>query len=385
MASSSNDAETSERYRLDGNITVSRRTETALDVFCITYTETFEFLAAGLSDGTVQLYKTENGVKAKFLRDNEIVQNPGTVTAIKHRPVRNTHPITHTLIATYIDGYIKSWHYPSSQCLYTIRENRQILGLAYHPNEPKFVTVGDDTNIYLYNEETKVQERVFHARYPFVPTSRFFWKTERKKKKRKYLKEFIFVSEIAERMDGHKSRVFAACFNPKSAHEIISGGWDDTIMFWDTRQPYALRYISGVHICGDGIDISQNGKEHVNHVQILTCAWQKKDPIQLWDYGSGKLITSLEPDNVPSMLYCGKYLSNIFITCGGTDMNLLRIVDLRSHSTLAMVRNLVGGVHGIALGPVDTKRAKKSRQPEMYLPKIAFCSNKMILEVQIKS
>ncbi|KAF7390278.1 hypothetical protein HZH68_012135 [Vespula germanica] len=349
MASSSNDAEKSERYRLDGNITVSRRTETALDVFCITYTETFEFLAAGLSDGTVQLYKTENGVKAKFLRDNEIVQNPGAVTAIKHRPVRKTHPITHTLIATYIDGYIKSWHYPSSQCLYTIRENRQILGLAYHPSEPKFVTVGDDTNIYLYNEETKVQERVFHA------------------------------SEIAERMDGHKSRVFAACFNPKSAHEIISGGWDDTIMFWDTRQPYALRHISGVHICGDGIDISQNGKE------ILTCAWQKKDPIQLWDYGSGKLITSLEPDNVPSMLYCGKYLSNIFITCGGTDTNLLRIVDLRSHSTLAMVRNLLGGVHGIALGPVDTKRAKKSRQPEMYLPKIAFCSNKMILEVQIKS
>lgn len=62
-------------------------------------------------------------------------------------------------------------------------------------------------------------------------------------------------------MDGHRSRVFSACFNPKSAHELISGGWDDTIQFWDTRQPQALRRISGVHMCGDGLDISSNGRE----------------------------------------------------------------------------------------------------------------------------
>lgn len=71
-----------------------------MDIFCLTYTETYEFLAVGLSDGTVQLHKTRNGEKAKSLRDNEIVQNPGSVTAIKHRPVRKTHPITNTLIAT---------------------------------------------------------------------------------------------------------------------------------------------------------------------------------------------------------------------------------------------------------------------------------------------
>lgn len=68
-------------------------------------------------------------------------------------------------------------------------------------------------------------------------------------------------SESLEVMDGHKSRVFCACFNPRSAHELISGGWDDTIQFWDTRQPYALRRISGVHMCGDGLDITKNGKE----------------------------------------------------------------------------------------------------------------------------
>lgn len=87
----------------------------------------------------------------------------------------------------------------------------------------------------------------------------------------RYLIQFVVViiiiiivfyrSESLEVMDGHKSRVFSACFRPKSAHELISGGWDNTIQFWDSRQPYALKRISGVHMCGDGLDISKNGKE----------------------------------------------------------------------------------------------------------------------------
>jgi len=71
-------------------------------------------------------------------------------------------------------------------------------------------------------------------------------------------------------MDGHKSRVFCACFHPKSMHELISGGWDDTIQFWDVRQAHSVRYISGVHICGDSLDISRNGKEVISSLLILS-------------------------------------------------------------------------------------------------------------------
>lgn len=100
----------------------------------------------------------------------------------------------------------------------------------------------------------------------------------------RYLIQFVVViiiiiiivfyrSESLEVMDGHKSRVFSACFRPKSAHELISGGWDNTIQFWDSRQPYALKRISGVHMCGDGLDISKNGKEVIRtlvYSRILT-------------------------------------------------------------------------------------------------------------------
>lgn len=38
------------------------------------------------------------------------------------------------------------------------------------------------------------------------------------------------------------------------------------------------------------------------------------------------------PDSYSSLLYCGKYVSSMFIACGGTDINLFRVVDLRSHA-----------------------------------------------------
>ncbi|KZC05021.1 WD repeat-containing protein 48 like protein, partial [Dufourea novaeangliae] len=314
------------------------------DVLCLCYTETHDYLVAGLTDGTVKLFKVSSDVDVLTLRDTEIMQKPSPTTAIKHRPVQKSHPIKRTVTATYANGCVKCWHYPSSQCLYTIREKRQTLGLAYHSHLPKFVTTGDDAKIYLYDEETKTQERVFHA------------------------------SESVEVMDGHKSRVFCACFNPKSAHELISGGWDNTIQFWDTRQPYALRRISGVHMCGDGLDITKNGKE------ILSCAWQRQNPIQLWDYGSGKLLVSLEPDGHSSLLYCGKYVTSMFLACGGMDVNIFRVVDLRSHATLGMIRNLNGGVYSMDIGPVNPKHAKKTKTATV-VPQIAFCAGRRIFEI----
>lgn len=62
-------------------------------------------------------------------------------------------------------------------------------------------------------------------------------------------------------MDGHESRIFACAFNPKSHHELISGGWDNAVMCWDDRQPYATRYFLGIHMCGEGLDFDKPGRQ----------------------------------------------------------------------------------------------------------------------------
>lgn len=88
----------------------------------------------------------------------------------------------------------------------------------------------------------------------------------------------------------------------------------------------------GIRRCGCSLHFFIFINKQLYYEQILSCAWQRENPIQLWDYGSGKLLASLEPDSYPSLLYCGKYVSNMFIACGGTDTNLFRVIDLRSHA-----------------------------------------------------
>lgn len=62
--------------------------------------------------------------------------------------------------------------------------------------------------------------------------------------------------------------------------------------------------------------------------------------MQLWDYGSGKLIANLEPDTYHSLLYAGKYVTNSHVACGGCDTDLFRVVDMRFYS-VSLVAHLI--------------------------------------------
>lgn len=59
------------------------------------------------------------------------------------------------------DGKVILWDYFSGSIVKEATENRQVLGSEYHPKLSKFLTVGDDAKIFLYDEETMKVERVF--------------------------------------------------------------------------------------------------------------------------------------------------------------------------------------------------------------------------------
>ncbi|KAK0178758.1 hypothetical protein PV327_007619 [Microctonus hyperodae] len=335
---------------INGDIDIINQTTSENDIHCVCYTETFDYIAAGLSNGIIKMMNVNNGNFEFALHDNEMVHNSDFTTAIKHRRVQTNRPLTQTLTATYANGCVKCWHYPTGRCIYKIRENREILNLFYHPLLTKFVTVGDNAISNLYDEETKTLERIFCTS----------------------------SSSSSGKIRGHKSRVYGGCFHPKSYHEFITGGWDETIQFWDSRQAHATRQIIVGRICGDSLDISTNGKE------ILVCCGSKENAIQLWDYGSGKCIVTIEPDTWNSCLNVGKYIGKLFIACGGGDENIFRIVDLRFHSTAGFIKNLSGAVNGIDIGPnLKLTKQRISISNTLHLPKIAFCCGKTLFEIKI--
>ena len=65
---------------------------------------------------------------------------------------------------------------------------------------------------------------------------------------------------------------------------------------------FSTRKIFGPHICGDALDIqslSMSGSSR----QILTGSWRKDKTLQIWDYGSGKLLKDVPSDYNGSMVY----------------------------------------------------------------------------------
>jgi len=64
---------------------------------------------------------------------------------------------------------------------------------------------------------------------------------------------------------------------------------------------FLIRKIFGPHICGDALDI-QSVSVSGSSQQILTGSWRKDNTLQIWDYGSGKLIKNVPSDYNGSMV-----------------------------------------------------------------------------------
>ena len=61
------------------------------------------------------------------------------------------------------------------------------------------------------------------------------------------------------------------------------------------------RKIFGPHICGDALDIQSSSTAGFSR-HILTGSWRKDRTLQIWDYGSGKLMKDVPADYNGSMV-----------------------------------------------------------------------------------
>ncbi|XP_063220775.1 POC1 centriolar protein homolog A-like [Bacillus rossius redtenbacheri] len=328
-------------YIFDGAITPATVIETNIFVMCVKYLHNFDLLAAGFFDGYVRLFSAKDAEPAGEIMDIQLRVNTAPVTSIKHGG--SSGYVTNKFVATYGNGLVKCWNYESRKCEYTIIEKRETLGLEFHPSATRFATVGNNPLINIYSEDTHRLEQV-HSPSP-----------------------------EPERLSGHSSNVLCVRFHPLDTNEFVTGGWDNTVHVWDLRQRSSVRHFSGVHMCGDAIDFSAAGS------QLLTCAWQEEDPLQLWDYGSGRLIAALHPDVFSSKLFCGGYIHKDFVACGGTTDNLFRVVDLRNNSTYGVMRGMPKGVFCMDVGP---PRPKRNSQPQ--LPRLAIGCGASILEIDYR-
>ena len=144
---------------------------------------------------------------------------------------------------------------------------------------------------------------------------------------------------------GHSNRVFSLKFCNFDDNFVVSGGWDNTVQIWDTRIEMAVRSFYGPHVCGDALDV-KDGK-------ILTGSWRQDHQLQLWDFGTGKIIEEIKWDSSSSkndcMLYCAKFSNDSsLIAAGGSGKNEAKIFDRKNnYATVGTVAGLSRGVYSL--------------------------------------
>lgn len=189
--------------------------------------------------------------------------------------------------------------------------------MDYNEEGTQFATAGRDFKIRVYDEETKEVSAVLQGDVYNNP--------------------------------GHSNRIFCTKFIAEYPHLLISGGWDDSVFFWDTRDQKSCGSLLGASISGDSIDFHRG--------QVLTGSYRSCDQLQLWDFGTKKLVKTIEYEkdnpNINALIYGAQFnkLNGNSILVGSTGNNEVRIFENEGeYKPLGIVNNLVKGCYSVDFG-----------------------------------
>ena len=234
------------------------------ECFTCAFDETGDFISCGYNNGYVCIFPIKERKTPILFKVSDY-----PITSLKWNKKKQT-----TLLIGSSDGYVSHWHTTSGKILHSLHEiDNSINSVDYSRDYRKFITGGNDVTVRLYDEGMKS-----------LITS---------------MKPYKFEQP------GHSGRIFTVKFHPENNNTILSGGWDKTIQFYDSRIGKIVNSIYGPNICGDGLDI--------DGFTILTGAWSRDMQIQLWDMRMLKCIKNVKWENddtyFPTYLYCAKFNS----------------------------------------------------------------------------
>jgi COMPASS component SWD3 len=182
-----------------------------------------------------------------------------------------------------------------------------IMCMDYNTDGSLFVTAGNDRQVRLYDDNMKSIVNIMKPGGLYNP--------------------------------GHSNRVFSLCFHKGFTGLLASGGWDNTVQFYDVRSGTITNSIYGPHICGDSIDFKD--------YQLLTGSWSTNNQIQIWDIRTYKLIKTIDWDKEKKAesTYCyaaqfSKDKNSSAFAVGCSNQNIIRMFDSENNDLPIVNSNL---------------------------------------------
>ena len=120
-----------------------------------------------LNQFIIKIYKKSNCEVIYSLLDDDIKTTRLPVTCIRFFNPENDPNIDHyrILIASYVTGFVKYWHYPSKSCIYTIVDKiTQPLTIDFNRSFDKLAVGGYNDQIRVYDVATKKLTNILESR-----------------------------------------------------------------------------------------------------------------------------------------------------------------------------------------------------------------------------
>jgi WD40 repeat protein len=291
------------------------------EIFSVRFSFDGTLLATGCNDGVVRVYNGKTGGSVLQTlspttedggptQGNEELSVQLPITAMRFRPGGNSRGV---LLTCSADATVRHWHVPTAKCLSTIYEgsDQQIFACDYRQDGQMFATGGKDKSVRLYDESRSTSSSSGSSGIgssAIISNIRGSSSSSSSPSGATPIATFgggLFAGTSIETLSNHSSssnsdigsggchsnRIFAVTFHPLEKDIILSGGWDNTIQIWDARisgnGQGAVRSMFGAHLCGDALQVTPDGN------YVISGSWRPDDALQIWDFRSGKLISSI--------------------------------------------------------------------------------------------
>ncbi|KAF4709591.1 hypothetical protein FOZ62_028929 [Perkinsus olseni] len=293
------------------------------EVFCVRFSPDDTLMAASTSNGLIKIYNCRDGKEVYTLHSRHTGDIVQPITQVRWRPGGSSAKTKNVLVSVNAEGVVSHWHVTTGTCMHEVtEEGNQLFCVDYSTDGSQFATAGRERGVSVYDENTKA----------LITTLK---------------------GGDSLHTPGHSNRVFSLKYHPKDPNVIITGGWDNTVQFWDVRKGFSVRSIFGPHICGDSVDISNDGK------RILTGSWRIDRQLQIWDYAEGTLIEDIPwrtgaSITQPCMLYAAQFnkgpRSGELICAGGSGANEAKVMHSKGPVGHPDAWTTIGTVTGVDKG-----------------------------------